>query len=85
MGRMRLLTGILRPGQRVHFYTLNDTDRTDVTVRERKRSNQMSVYVITHKKFNMIPQENYKVLLVGAYRGHVYGDCFDDAGDNISE
>ena len=23
----------------------------------------MSVYVITHKKFNMIPQENYKVLL----------------------
>lgn len=27
----------------------------------------MSVYVITHKKFNMIPQENYKVLLVGAY------------------
>ena len=42
----------------------------------------MSVYVITHKKFNMIPQENYKVLLVGAYRGHVYGDCFDDAGDN---
>ena len=45
----------------------------------------MSVYVITHKKFNMIPQENYKVLLVGAYRGHVYGDCFDDAGDNISE
>ena len=33
----------------------------------------------------MIPQENYKVLLVGAYRGHVYGDCFDDTGDNISE
>ena len=85
MGRMRLLTGILCPGQRVHFYTLNDTDHTDVTVRERKRSNQMSVYVITHKKINMIPQENYKVLLVGAYRGHVYGDCFDDAGDNISE
>ena len=72
MGRMRLLTGILCPGQRVHIYTLNDTDHTDVTVRERKRSNQMSVYVITHKKFNMIPQENYKVLLVGAYRGHVY-------------
>jgi len=35
MGRMRLLTGILCPGQRVHFYTLNDTDHTDVTVREK--------------------------------------------------
>ena len=35
MGRMRLLTGILCLGQRVHFYTLNDTDHTDVTVRER--------------------------------------------------
>lgn len=45
----------------------------------------MSVYVITHKKFDMVPQEGYKVLLVGAYRGHVYGDCFDDTGDNISE
>ena len=47
MGRMRLLTGILCPGQRVHFYTLNDTDHTDVTVREKKKE-QSNVSICDH-------------------------------------
>ena len=47
MGRMRLLTGILCPGQRVHFYTLNDTDahRCD---RERKKKEQSNVSICDH-------------------------------------
>ena len=45
----------------------------------------MSVYVITHKKFPEKKQKFYKVLLVGAHKGHTFGQCFDDEGDNISE
>lgn len=44
----------------------------------------MSIYVITHKPYNIIKKEGYRTLLVGAYRGHVTGDVYDDAGDNIS-
>jgi hypothetical protein len=45
----------------------------------------MSVYVLTHKKYQKFTDSTYRDLLVGAYRGHIYGDCFDDAGENISE
>jgi len=45
----------------------------------------MSMYFITHKPFAAPQEPGYKTLLVGAYRGHVFGDCFDDTGDNISE
>ena len=45
----------------------------------------MSVYVVTHKKFSMIPEKNYKTILVGAYKGHIFGDCYDDEGNNISK
>ena len=45
----------------------------------------MSVYIITHKKFDQPQIEGYKSLLVGAYKGHVFGDLYDDTGDNISE
>lgn len=45
----------------------------------------MSVYIMTHKKFNQPHIDGYKSLLVGAYKGHVFGDFFDDVGDNISE
>lgn len=45
----------------------------------------MSVYIMTHKKFDQPNIDGYKTLLVGAYKGHVFGDFFDDAGDNISE
>lgn len=46
---------------------------------------KMSVYVITHKQFQSKSDPFYKVLLVGAYKGHIFGDCFDDIGDQISE
>ncbi len=45
----------------------------------------MSIFIITHKKFNQPTEEGYKTLLVGAYRGHIFGDYFDDTGENISE
>ncbi len=47
----------------------------------------MNVYVITHKKFNakLLKDKIYKILLVGSYKGHVFGDCYDDSGDNISD
>lgn len=46
----------------------------------------MSVYIITHKEFkNTISASEYKNLLVGAYRGHIFGDYYDDAGENISQ
>lgn len=47
----------------------------------------MSVYIITHKKFQqqILTDSSYKTLLVGAYKGHVTGNCFDDVGENISE
>jgi len=44
----------------------------------------MSIYVITHKPYNSIKEKGYKTLLVGAYRGHVTGDVYDDEGENIS-
>ena len=44
----------------------------------------MSIYIITHKKFKQINNPFYKVLLVGAVKGHNFGDVFDDDGDNIS-
>lgn len=45
----------------------------------------MSIYIVTHKKFNQPKEPGYKSLLVGAYKGHVFGDVFDDEGDNISQ
>lgn len=45
----------------------------------------MSIYIMTHKPYEKFTGDEYKDLLVGAFRGHVYGDCFDDEGDNISE
>lgn len=45
----------------------------------------MAVYIITHKAFNKLSEKGYKTLLVGANKGHIFGDCFDDEGDNISE
>ncbi|MCI9227923.1 MAG: DUF4422 domain-containing protein [Dorea sp.] len=47
----------------------------------------MSVYVITHKKFDskIMYDDDYRTLLVGAYKGHVCGDLFDDTGTNISK
>ena len=44
----------------------------------------MSVYLITHKPFKQPREYGYKSLLVGAYKGHNFGDVFDDEGDNIS-
>lgn len=44
----------------------------------------MSVYLITHKPFEQPKEEGYKSILVGAYKGHTFGDVFDDIGDNIS-
>ncbi len=45
----------------------------------------MSVYIIAHKRYNNnIIHDNYKNLLVGAYKGHKFGDVYDDIGDNIS-
>ena len=46
----------------------------------------MSIYIITHKRFDVpiIIDDAYRTLLVGAYRGHIFGDCFDDEGKNIS-
>ncbi len=45
----------------------------------------MSIYIITHKKCKIPNLDGYKSLLVGAYKGHVFGDLYDDTGDNISE
>lgn len=45
----------------------------------------MSIYIITHKKFVQPDNPGYKSLLVGAYKGHVFGDLYDDMGDNISQ
>lgn len=47
----------------------------------------MSIYIITHKKFQqqMLTDSAYKTLLVGAYKGHITGEYFDDVGENISE
>lgn len=45
----------------------------------------MSVYLITHKAFEQPKEKGYKSLLVGAYKGHTFGDVFDDSGDHISE
>lgn len=45
----------------------------------------MSVYLITHKMFDQPKENGYKSILVGAYKGHNFGDVFDDVGDNISE
>lgn len=47
----------------------------------------MSVYIITHKNYTqqIITDSSYKTLLVGAYKGHITGDYFDDVGENISE
>lgn len=46
----------------------------------------MAVYIITHKKYEKkFHNEGYKDLLVGAYKGHVFGDYYDDYGENISE
>ncbi len=44
------------------------------------------IYVITHKDFDRsILKEGYKTLQVGAYKGHINADVFDDSGENISE
>lgn len=45
----------------------------------------MSIYIITHKKFDQPNIPGYKSLLVGAYRGHIFGDLYDDVGNNISD
>lgn len=46
----------------------------------------MGCYIITHKRFKKFTDlSNYKIILVGAYRGHQFGDLFDDIGDNISK
>lgn len=46
----------------------------------------MSIYVITHKRFEKYTtDQTYKTLLVGANKGHIFGDFYDDIGDNISE
>ncbi len=45
----------------------------------------MSIYIITHKKVELPKGKDYKFLLVGANKGHIFGDCYDDTGDNISE
>ena len=45
----------------------------------------MSVYIITHKKFEQPKVDGYKSILVGAYKGHIFGDFYDDVGINISE
>ncbi len=46
----------------------------------------MSVYIATHKKFDMPIREGYRTILVGAYKGHILGEevLNDDVGDNIS-
>ncbi len=44
----------------------------------------MSIYIITHKRFDQPDLVGYKSLLVGAYKGHIFGDAYDDEGDNIS-
>lgn len=45
----------------------------------------MSVYLITHKPFKQPKEKGYKSILVGAYKGHSFGELFDDKGDNISK
>ncbi len=45
----------------------------------------MSMYIVTHKTFEKkIITEGYKTIQVGAYKGHIEADCYDDLGDNIS-
>lgn len=47
-----------------------------------------SVFVITHKKFNVITKEPYKILLVGKRRDEEYFESVfftDDEGENISD
>lgn len=44
----------------------------------------MSVYLITHKSFEQPNEKGYKSILAGAYKGHIFGDVYDDNGDNIS-
>lgn len=44
----------------------------------------MCIYMITHKEFSQPRLKGYKSILVGAYRGHIFGDVFDDEGENIS-
>lgn len=39
---------------------------------------------MTHKKFDKPNVKGYRVILVGAYKGHIFGDVYDDIGDNIS-
>ena len=43
------------------------------------------IYIITHKEFEKPEARGYKSVLVGAYKGHLFGDLYDDLGDNISE
>lgn len=46
----------------------------------------MSMYIITHKPYEKkIATEGYKTIQVGAYKGHIEADFYDDLGDNISE
>lgn len=46
----------------------------------------MGMYIITHKQFeNRIQTEGYKTIQVGAYKGHISADFYDDIGDNISK
>lgn len=47
----------------------------------------MSVYVITHKRVAIPAEEGYKILQVGAEKGHIDFERdteYDDIGDNIS-
>lgn len=46
----------------------------------------MAIYIITHKEYkNNLNYPEYHDLLVGAYKGHVFGEYYDDLGDNISD
>lgn len=44
----------------------------------------MSVYILSHKMFEQPEDSFYKSILLGAYKGHIFGDYYDDEGDNIS-
>lgn len=47
---------------------------------------KMSIYIMTHKKATKPADDFYKMLQVGAYKGHINADCYDDDGpDNISK
>lgn len=47
----------------------------------------MSIYIVTHKMFDIPKEDGYIPIQVGAVNGHVLpeGACFDDTGDNISD